>query len=78
MERHVDAVQPPRPPHFLHPKTQRRKLPAEAAALVARAYAQTEGPDGLLGLSRMRDATSIEEEMLQHEINGRYGAALNG
>jgi len=79
MERHVDRVAPPVANYFLFPKHGSRKLPTDATALVARAYSHTSEPDGLIGLSRMRDATSVEEEVFRLVIYCHYQyCMLNG
>lgn len=62
--------------HFVRPGNISRQLGDEAGALMHRAYTQTGEPDGLLGLSLIREQISLEEEALELELIGRYGAAL--
>ena len=62
--------------HFVRPRHKSRQLRAEAGALMHRALTKTGELDGLLGLSLIREQTSLEEEALELELTGRYGAAL--
>ena len=74
----------PQPRHFTNPGQLPRELPtSEATSLMHRAYLQTDEPDGLLALARMRtqgtlsEEDALAEEALEHEIHGRFSAALN-
>ena len=74
----------PMPCHFHGPGLVPREAPTgEAAALMHSAYLQTDEPDGLLALARMRaqgglaEERTLVEEALEHETHGRFSAALN-